>query len=68
MSENSFDAFWAAISITEKRVAELKLENEKLVETLRQARACLLNLQPDEVNPVQQQMQKMIAEISAVID
>lgn len=41
---------------------------EELERTLRQARACLLNLQPDEVNPMQRQMQKMIGEISSVLE
>ena len=38
----------------------------ELLETLRNARACLLNLQPDG-GPISQQMQKMIGGISETI-
>ncbi len=42
-------------------------ERDTLREACRQARACLLNLQPDEVNPVQRQMQKMVHELSVAL-
>jgi len=49
-----------AIEAKDRRLRELE-------EGLRQARACLLNLQPEELNPVQRQMQKMVGEISKLL-
>lgn len=40
----------------------------KLLEACRQARACLLNLQPDEPGPMRVQMQKMIGELTDAIE
>lgn len=44
-----------------------KHEIERLRGALQQARACLMNLQPDEMTPVTAQMQKMIHEISVAL-
>ena len=41
---------------------------ETLENACRQARACLLNLMPDEINPMQRQMQKMVNELSKVLE
>ena len=41
---------------------------EELQNSCRQARACLLNLMPEERNPLQAQMQKMVGELSAILD
>ncbi len=40
---------------------------EELEKVCRQARACLLNLQPEERNPMQVQMQKMVGELSEAL-
>jgi hypothetical protein len=40
---------------------------QRLEEACRQARACLMNLQPDEPSPMRQQMQKMIHELTVAL-
>ena len=40
---------------------------QRLDTACRQARACLMNLQPDEVNPMQRQMQRMIHELTVAL-
>ncbi len=44
-----------------ERIADLEY-------TLRQARACLLNWQPNEINPMQRQLQKMVGEITDALE
>jgi hypothetical protein len=51
----------------ESELASVKEERDTLREACRQARACLLNLQPNEVNPIQRQMQKMVHELSIAL-
>ncbi len=49
------------------RIVELEDRVRVLENVCRQARACLLNLQPEEKNPLQRQMQKMVGELSVVL-
>ena len=39
-----------------------------LLSACQQARACLLNLMPEDKNPMQKQMQKMVGELSKAIE
>jgi hypothetical protein len=54
---------WIGTAHGEVEAHDFADELNRLDGTLRQARACLLNLQPDS-GPVAQQMQKMIHEIT----
>jgi hypothetical protein len=49
------------------RIVELEDRVRVLENVCRQARACLLNLQPEEKNPLQRQMQKMVGELSVAL-
>ena len=42
--------------------------HDELLAACQQARACLLNLMPEDKNPMQKQMQKMVGELSKAIE
>jgi hypothetical protein len=52
----------------QRTLESVKKERDKYKEGCRQARACLLNLMPDDNSPMRQQMAKMVDELNQILE